>query len=53
MLGVGVVVVVAVAVAVVVVETDADDDDDAADDPADPTLHLSACWPAVGRHPLK
>ena len=30
----------------------ADDDDDAAD-VADPTLHLLACWPAVGRQPLK
>ena len=39
--------VVLVAVVVIVVETDADDDD------ADPTLHLLACWPAVGRQPLK
>jgi len=30
----------------------ADSDDDAAD-AADPTLHLLACWPAVGRQPLK
>ena len=29
-------------------DDDADDDDDAA-----PTLHLLACWPAVGRQPLK
>ena len=28
-------------------------DDDDADDAADPTLHLLACWPAVGRQPLK
>ena len=28
------------------------DDDDVADD-ADPALHLLACWPAVGRQPLK
>jgi hypothetical protein len=56
------VVVVVAAVAVVVfvlvvlvlglVEADDDDNDDGADD-ADPTLHLLACWPAVGRQPLK
>ena len=43
-------------VVVVEVEIDADDDGDAdadADDAADPTLHLLACWPAVGRQPLK
>ena len=34
------------------VEADDDDNDDGADD-ADPTLHLLACWPAVGRQPLK
>ena len=33
-------------------DDDAADDDDGADD-ADPALHLLACWPAVGRQPLK
>ena len=35
-------------------DADADGDADAdADDAADPTLHLLACWPAVGRQSFK
>ena len=44
------VVVVVLVVLVVLVEADDDDNDD---DAAAPTLHLLACWPAVGRQSLK
>ena len=43
-------------IVVLVEAADDDDDDDADDDAADAanlTVHLLACWPAVGRQPLK